>query len=449
MSIKGFSIGGVTQKYDYNALDNIPEVEGLSEEAKQALLQLAQKVAYIDDQGQTYYDDLYDALYPPRSLDSIDAVFNQGSTVIYDTASLNSLKQYLTVTANYSDGTREMLSDSAYTLTGTLTVGTSTVTASYQGKTDTFAVTVTEAPVLDSITAIYTQSGTVYDDDTLDSLKADLVVTAHYSDSSTQTVPAADYTLSGTLTVGTSIITVSYGGKTTTFNVTVTHAVTMFSVTNNLTNITSSNSATRIAEGEQYAATLTADEGYAIASVTVTMGGVDVTSTAYSNGVITIASVNGDISITATAVGSIDVQSLLLAHGYYYDGYASTLGGGASWTHYGTSVDGGTTPAYAIQLEQGKTYTVSTVHNKNSGTYLPVAFAGATDGSVGPSGGSGMPGRNNIAKISTIQSTMTSEQIASGVYKLTWTFTCGRTTAYMSVGCLKNYKSYASVTFTD
>lgn len=222
MSIKGFSIGGVTQKYDYNALDNIPEVEGLSEEAKQALLQLAQKVAYIDDQGQTYYDDLYDALYPPRSLDSIDAIFNQGSTVIYDTASLNSLTQYLTVTANYSDGTREMLSDSAYTLTGTLTVGTSTVTASYQGKTDTFAVTVTEAPVLDSITAVYTQSGTVYDTDTLDSLKADLVVTAHYSDSSTATVAAADYTLSGTLTAGTSTITVSYSEKTTTFTVTVT-----------------------------------------------------------------------------------------------------------------------------------------------------------------------------------------------------------------------------------
>lgn len=204
------------------ALENAQTGGAVSDDLKQALLQLAQKVAYIDDQGQSYYDDLYDALYPPRSLDSIDAVFNQGSAVIYDTASLNSLKQYLTVTANYSDGTREMLSDSAYTLSGTLTVGTSTVTASYQGKTDTFAVTVTEAPVLDSISAVYTQSGTVYDTDTLDSLKADLVVTAHYADSSTQTVPAADYVLSGALTVGTSTITVSYGGKTTTFSVTVT-----------------------------------------------------------------------------------------------------------------------------------------------------------------------------------------------------------------------------------
>lgn len=74
---------------------------------------------------------------------------------------------------------------------------------------------------LQSISAVYTQSGTVYDTDSLDSLKADLVVTATYGDGSTQTVPAESYTLSGTLTEGTSTITVSYGGKTTTFDVVV------------------------------------------------------------------------------------------------------------------------------------------------------------------------------------------------------------------------------------
>lgn len=204
------------------ALENAPTGGTVSDDLKQALLQLAQKVAYIDDQGQTYYDDLYNALYPPKTLVSISAVFDQGSAVIYDNASLDTLKTMLTVTAQYDDNTTEILPDSAYTLSGTLTVGTSTVTASYQGKTDTFDVTVTAAPTLSAISAVYTQSGTVYDTDSLDSLKDDLSVTAHYSDSSTQTVPAADYTLSGTLTVGTSTITVAYGGKTTTFNVTVT-----------------------------------------------------------------------------------------------------------------------------------------------------------------------------------------------------------------------------------
>ena len=45
-----------------------------------------------------------------------------------------------------------------------------------------------------------------------------IVVTATYSDGSTQTV--TDYTLSGEITEGSNTITVSYGGKTTTFTVT-------------------------------------------------------------------------------------------------------------------------------------------------------------------------------------------------------------------------------------
>ena len=71
-----------------------------------------------------------------------------------------------------------------------------------------------------SISAVYTQSGTVYDTDSLDSLKSDIVVTATMSDQTTRTI--MDYTLSGTLVAGTSTITVSYSGKTTTFTVTVT-----------------------------------------------------------------------------------------------------------------------------------------------------------------------------------------------------------------------------------
>lgn len=305
MSIKGFSVGGVVQRYDYTALDNLPQGQGVSDDLKAALLQLAQKVAYIDDQGQTYYDDLYDALYPEKTLLSITANFQQGQAVVYNTDSLDSLKQYLTVTAIYDDASTETVPSSAYTLSGTLTTGTSVITVTYEGKTDAFNVTVTAAPmsfpvtnnltgcttsnsasnvaegstynavitassdytlvgatvsitmgghdittsaysggiitisnvngaliisvtaverVLTSISAVYTQSGTVYETDSLDSLKTDLVVTANYSDSSTQTVPSADYTLSGTLTVGTSTITVSYSGKTTTFNVTVTEA---------------------------------------------------------------------------------------------------------------------------------------------------------------------------------------------------------------------------------
>ena len=193
---------------------------GVTAELKLALLQLASKVAYIDADGSDYYQDLYDALYPNAS--SISCVYTQTGTV-YTTDNLDSLKDDLVVTAHYSDSTTRVLLPSDYTLTGTLTVGTSIITVHYGTLNATFNVTVTER-TLSSISAVYTQGGTVTDVDSLDSLRTDLVVTAHYSDSGTETVTT--YTLSGTLAVGTSTITVSYEGKTTTFTVTVTEYLT-------------------------------------------------------------------------------------------------------------------------------------------------------------------------------------------------------------------------------
>lgn len=121
----------------------ISQISGLSEDVKTALLQIASKVAYIDDDGQDYYDDLYDALYPPvppATVVSISAVYTQSGTV-YDTDTLNSLKADLVVTALYDDQTTAVVTN--YTLSGTLTEGTSTITVSYGGKTTTFNVTVT------------------------------------------------------------------------------------------------------------------------------------------------------------------------------------------------------------------------------------------------------------------------------------------------------------------
>lgn len=119
--------------------------DGLTDAVKIALLQLAQKVAYIDDDGQDYYDDLYDALYPetpPASLVSISAVYTQSGTV-YSDDSLDSLKSNLVVTAHYNNGTSQVLSASAYTLSGSLSSATSTLTATFSGKTATFSVSVT------------------------------------------------------------------------------------------------------------------------------------------------------------------------------------------------------------------------------------------------------------------------------------------------------------------
>ncbi|MBQ7655028.1 MAG: hypothetical protein IJS41_00820, partial [Clostridia bacterium] len=110
------------------ALENM--ANHLSGSAKQALLQIASKAAYIDDGGQTYYQALYTALYGNAPTPaSISAVFTPGGATFSAGDSLNELKPYLTVTVTNSDGTTETVSD--YTLSGTLAVGTNTITAAY------------------------------------------------------------------------------------------------------------------------------------------------------------------------------------------------------------------------------------------------------------------------------------------------------------------------------
>lgn len=73
-----------------------------------------------------------------------------------------------------------------------------------------------------------------------------------------------------------------------------------YSITNNLSNATNSNSATSITENASYNATITARSGYKLKSVTVLMGGVNITNSAYSGGRISISAVTGNIVITVT-----------------------------------------------------------------------------------------------------------------------------------------------------
>ena len=72
---------------------------------------------------------------------------------------------------------------------------------------------------LSYITCVYTQSTPIFTTTDLNALKSDLVVTAHYSDNTTDVV--THYLLTGTLTAGESTITVNYQNKTTTFTVEV------------------------------------------------------------------------------------------------------------------------------------------------------------------------------------------------------------------------------------
>ena len=152
------------------------------------------------------------------TLTSISASYT-GGTVPAGTT-LDQLKNYITVTAHYSDGSTAPVTD--YSLSGALTAGqTNTITVTYQGKTATFEATVEASEVtLTSISVSYT-GGTVAAGTTLEQLTG-ITVTATYSNGTTSTIPSSEYSLSGTLTSGqTNTITVSYSGKTATFEVTV------------------------------------------------------------------------------------------------------------------------------------------------------------------------------------------------------------------------------------
>lgn len=95
---------------------------------------------------------------------------------------------------------------------------------------------------------------------------------------------------------------------------TIGYAATVYySITNTLTNVTTSNDAVAAEDGTAYSATITAADGYTMSSVTVKMGGTDITSTAYNSdtGVVSIAAVTGDVVITAKAAKVVSYHNLV------------------------------------------------------------------------------------------------------------------------------------------
>lgn len=78
-----------------------------------------------------------------------------------------------------------------------------------------------------------------------------------------------------------------------------------YSVTQTLSHATSTFTEDTITAGAELEATITADTNYTIDTVTVTMDGVDITSTAWSSTTskVSIANVTGDVVITVTTTG--------------------------------------------------------------------------------------------------------------------------------------------------
>ncbi len=127
----------------------------------------------------------------------------------------------LTLTATYNNGTIETIT-SGFTCSPTKlnTAGKQTITVTYEGKTCTFDVTVKAVELVKIEIKTMPTKTEYFVGDTLNI--TGLTLTATYNNGSTKTITSGFTCSPMTLTkVGTQVITVSYGGKTCTFDVTV------------------------------------------------------------------------------------------------------------------------------------------------------------------------------------------------------------------------------------
>ena len=150
---------------------------------------------------------------------------------------------------------------------------------------------------------------------------------------------------------GRATVTASCGGKTDSCSVTAVQ-MNYYSVTNNLTNVTNSNSASSVLEGESYSATLSVTPDYNLTDVQITMGGSNITSSAYNSESheIYIASVSGNITITASATKIV-----------YYSVMWQLSNVSVSGGDQPSTVLGGSTFHYTIQTNSDANYEINSI----------------------------------------------------------------------------------------
>lgn len=108
---------------------------------------------------------------------------------------------------------------------------------------------------------------------------------------------------------GSCVITVTSGDFSDSCSVNI--AFTRYNITRNLTGCSLSNTEDNVLISKAYSGEIIPNEGYSLknGTVKITMGGVDITSSAYSNGIINIENVTGDIVVTVACV-SVPVYSI-------------------------------------------------------------------------------------------------------------------------------------------
>lgn len=112
-------------------VETLLQAAGLSDAVKSALLTCFQKVAWVDEHGQDYYDALEDALSGDE-FPKITVEINLRGHKVFTSDAIDTLKNYLTVKYyETSESSGTTLSSNQYSLSGTLSEGANIILVTY------------------------------------------------------------------------------------------------------------------------------------------------------------------------------------------------------------------------------------------------------------------------------------------------------------------------------
>ncbi len=245
--------------------------------------------AYMTYNGVTYNRKCYVTVTEPvLELISVNTAPDKTVYEIGEELDTTGLELKLT----YSNGTSEYIT-SGFTVSGfsSATMGTKAVNVAYNDKTTSFTVTVNPPRVIDIQIERNPSKTAYYIGDTLDT--SGLRIKLVYNDGTTKTT-TGDFSISGfgSTSAGTKTVTVSYGGFTDTFTVTVSEPV-----------ITLSKTAFTLEEFSRK--TLTA---------TTTPGAQSITWLSSDTDIVSVS----DGTVTARAAGTATVTAYFVYNGITY-----------------------------------------------------------------------------------------------------------------------------------
>ena len=206
--------------------------------------------------------------------------------------------------------------------------------------------------------------------------------TGHRVDSITVIMGTNDIT--ATAVEGNTISIDSVDGAIEITAIAVEQAVTdNYTITNNLTNCKNNNNTAQLESGSPYTATISTTSAYALSSLKVLMAGVDVSSSVVAKTAtganISIASVTGNVTITASAVENLIAKSInsdktIFNEVGYQSGMSQSSSAGTTNAQSGYSVTG-FMPVAINKTIRVKNIDTTTSNSRNNIVFFDSSFA--------------------------------------------------------------------------